>query len=82
MSTDNIERISFTERVFQEVLVGEKIMVEGATEVIYDVQFEPLTRQLLIEFTSGLAVTAHKDEDYEFVRDVKRPRIKPTKKLK
>ena len=78
---EEIEKISFTERVFLEVLVGEKIMVDGAKETIYDVQFEPKTRQLLIEFTSGLAVTAHKDE-FEFVRDVKRPRIKPVKRLK
>jgi hypothetical protein len=75
--TEEIEKISFTERVFLEVLVGEKIMVNGAKETIYDVQFEPKTRQLLIEFTSGLAVTAHKDDEFKFVRDVKRPRIRP-----
>ena len=35
---DLIEKISFTERVFLEVLVGERIKVDGATETIYDVQ--------------------------------------------
>lgn len=78
---DLIEKISFTERVFLEVLVGERIKVDGATETIYDVQFEPKTRQLLIEFTSGLKVTAHKDDEFDFVRDVQRPRIQPTKRL-
>lgn len=79
---EEIEKISFTERVFLEVLVGEQIKVEGITETVFDVQFEPKTRQLLIEFISGLSVTAHKDDEFEFVRDVKRPRIKPTKRLK
>jgi len=79
---EEIEKISFTERVFLEVLVGEKIMVDGAKLQIYDVQFEPKTRQLLIEFTNGLSVTAHKDNEFEFVRDVKRPRIKPTRRLR
>ncbi len=79
--TEEIEKISFTERVFLEVLVGEKIKVDGRTETIFDVQFEPKTRQLLIEFTSGLAVTAHKDDEFQFIRDVKRPRIRPVKRL-
>jgi len=79
---DLIEKISFTERVFLEVLVGERIKVDGVTETIADVQFEPQTRQLLIEFVSGLKVTAHKDAEFEFVRDVQRTRIQPTERLK
>jgi hypothetical protein len=75
------EKISFVERIYQEILVGEKMIVDGNTEVIYDVQFEPKTRQLIIEFTSGLKVTAHKDDEFEFIRDVKRPRIKPNRRL-
>ena len=45
---DLIEKISFTERVFLEVLVGERIKVDGVIETIVDVQFEPQTRQLLL----------------------------------
>jgi hypothetical protein len=77
-----VEKISFVERVYQEVLVNEKIIVDGVEETVYDVQFEPKTRQVLIEFVSGLKVTAHKDDEFEFVRDVVRPRIVPQRRLK
>jgi hypothetical protein len=75
------EKISFVERIMLEVLVNEKIIVEGETKTIYDIQFEPITRQVLIQFTDGSTYTANKDEEYEFVRDVKRPRLKPNKRL-
>jgi len=77
-----VEKISFTERVFLEVLTGEQIFVDGEVETIIDVQFEPKTRQLMLKFVSGVEVTAHKDDEFEFVVDVKRPRIKPTRRLK
>ena len=75
------EKISFVERILLEVLVNEKIIVEGETKTIYDIQFEPKTRQVLIEFTDGSTYTANKDDEFDFVRDVKRPRLKPNKRL-
>ena len=75
------EFISCVERVFKETIINEQLIVEGDTKTVEDMQFEPKTRQILLQFTDGSAYTVHKDQPLEFVTPVKRPRIKPTKKI-
>ena len=71
------ETISIRERELEETLVNEEIKVDGSFKKVYDVQYEPLTRQILFQFTDGTTYTAHEDSILTFKKDVKRPRIKP-----
>ena len=75
------EKISFVEYQFKNTFVGKQMIVEGETKTIIDLQFEPKTRQILIEYSDGSKYTVHKDQIVEFVTESQRPRIKPTKRI-
>lgn len=76
------ETVSAKERVLEEILVNEEIMVDGEWLKILDVQYLPKIKTILYKFTNGLEMSEHEDTILEFKRDVARPRIKPTRKIK
>lgn len=76
------EKISFVEYQFKDTFAGKQMIVEGETKTIVDLQFEPKTRQILLEYSDGSKYTVHKDQIVEFVVDTERDRIKPNKRIK
>lgn len=61
-----LQKASFQEIILREIFIGNKIMYKGVLEVIKDIQFEPKTRQIIIETDSGVIFTCFKDDEFEF----------------
>jgi len=76
------EFTSAIERVLEEVLVNERIKVDGDWLKIVDVQYMPKINTILYRFTNGEEMSEHEDTILEFEKDVARPRIKPNRKIK
>jgi len=76
------EFTSAIERVLEEVLVNERIKVDGDWLKIVDVQYMPKINTILYRFTNGEEMSEHEDTILEFEKDVARLRIKPNRKIK
>lgn len=77
-----IVKLSFQEMIMSETLVGKSLMIDGNQETITEIQFEPMTRQIIFKTDTGGEYTAFKDRAFDWVLDSDKPRIKPKKRLK
>jgi hypothetical protein len=75
------EIISPLERVYEEILVNEEIEVDGEWKRIVDVNYQAGTGKLHFKFTDNSEASSHVDDKIKFKRSVKRPRIKPNKRI-
>ena len=60
------EFTSAIERVLEEVLVNERIKVDGDWLKIVDVQYMPKINTILYRFTNGEEMSEHEDTILEF----------------
>lgn len=77
-----IVKLSFQEMIMTKTLVGETLSIDGVNEIIKEIQFEPMTRQVIFKTESGEEYTAFKDRVFDWVLTEDKPRIKPKKRLK
>ena len=61
-----LQKASFQEIMLREVFIGNKIMYKDFLETIKNIQFEPKTRQIVIETESGIIFSCFKDDEFEF----------------
>jgi len=76
------EKISPLERVYEEVLVNETILLDGEWRKIADVNYQAGVQKLIFLFTDNSTGSCHVTDRLKFKRDVNRPRIKSPKRIK
>ncbi len=67
--------MSFQEIILNEILIGKQLVYNDVLETISSIQFEPKTRQVIVETISGKIFTAFKDDIFEWEVLVETPRV-------
>ena len=61
-----LQKASFQEIMLREIFIGNKIMYKEKLESIKNIQFEPKTRQIIVETESGIIFPCFKDDEFDF----------------